>query len=77
VRRVCKPGATIVIASHFRSRRPLLRLFDGLLAPIYRVLRYRSDLDRDEFVAACGLEVIEARPVNLFGYSTVLVCRSP
>jgi phosphatidylethanolamine/phosphatidyl-N-methylethanolamine N-methyltransferase len=77
VRRVCRPGATIVIASHFLSRRPLLRLFDGLLAPIYRVLRYRSDLDRDEFVAACGLEVIEARPVNLFGYSTVLVCRSP
>ena len=76
VRRVCRPGATIVIASHFRSRRPLLRVFDRLLAPIYRVLRYRDDLDRDEFVTACGLEVVDTLPVNLFGYSTVLVCRS-
>lgn len=77
VRRVCRPGATIVIASHFRSGRPLLRLFDRLLAPVYRVLRYRDDLDCEDFVTACGLEVVEALPVNLFGYSTVLVCRSP
>jgi len=77
VRRVCRPGATIVIASHFRSGQPLLRLFDRLLAPIYRALRYRDDLDCDEFVTACGLEVVDALPVNLFGYSTVLVCRSP
>jgi phosphatidylethanolamine/phosphatidyl-N-methylethanolamine N-methyltransferase len=77
VRRVCRPGATIVVASHFRSQRPLSRVFDTLLAPIYRVLRYRDDLDRDEFIASCGLELIESKPVNLFGYSTVLVCRNP
>lgn len=77
VRRVCRPGATIVIASHFRSSRPLLRIFDGLLAPIYRVLRYRDDLDQDHFIESSGLELVESRPVNLFGYSTVLVCRNP
>lgn len=77
VRRVCRRGATIVIASHFRSRRPLLRVFDAVLAPIYAVLRYRDDLDQDAFLADSGLELIEARPVNLFGYSTVLVCRNP
>jgi phosphatidylethanolamine/phosphatidyl-N-methylethanolamine N-methyltransferase len=73
--RVCRPGATIVIANHFRSRRPLLRLFDGLLAPIYRLLRYRANLDLDAFLAATGLRVTAMRPANLFGYSTVLVCR--
>src|SRR5262245_57994469 len=39
IERVCVPGATIVIANHFLSQRPLLRLCDQLLAPIYRVLR--------------------------------------
>ncbi|HTP94755.1 MAG TPA: methyltransferase domain-containing protein [Burkholderiales bacterium] len=73
--RVCRPGATIVIANHFLSQRPLLRLCDGLLAPIYRLLRYRADLDLNAFIAASGLDVERSMPANLFGYSTVLVCR--
>jgi phosphatidylethanolamine/phosphatidyl-N-methylethanolamine N-methyltransferase len=76
VERVCRPGATIVVANHFQSQRPLSRLCDELLAPIYQLLRYRADLNREQFVAAAGLDVIEARPANLFGYSTVLVCRN-
>jgi phosphatidylethanolamine/phosphatidyl-N-methylethanolamine N-methyltransferase len=75
IARVCRPGAAIVVANHFRSQRPVLRACDGLLSPIYRLLRYRADLDMQAFVAAADLDVIEARPANLFGYSTVLVCR--
>lgn len=75
IERVCRPGARIVVANHFQSRRRVLRVCDGLLSPIYRLLRYRADLDMQAFVAATGLDVIEARPANLFGYSTVLVCR--
>jgi phosphatidylethanolamine/phosphatidyl-N-methylethanolamine N-methyltransferase len=75
ITRVCRPGARIVIANHFRSRRPLLRLFDYLLAPIYRLLRYRADLDMEAFVSASkNVEIVDVRPANLFGYSTVLVC---
>lgn len=76
IERVCLPGATIVVANHFLSRRPLLRICDELLSPIYRLLRYRADLDMQSFVAAARLDVVEARPANLFGYSTVLVCRN-
>ncbi|MCX7893243.1 MAG: methyltransferase domain-containing protein [Burkholderiales bacterium] len=75
MRRVCRPGGTIVIAAHFRSRRPLVRLCEGLLSPIYRLLRYRADLDLDEFLARAGLDVREVKPANLFDYSTILVCR--
>ena len=76
VQRVCKPGATLVIANHFLSERPLMRVFDILLAPLFRLLRYRADLAADAFIAASGLEVLDREPANLFGYSTVLVCRS-
>lgn len=75
VQRVCKPGATLVIANHFLSQGPLMRAIDILLAPIYRLLRYRADLDIHTFAQAANLEVLERRPANLFGYSTVLVCR--
>jgi phosphatidylethanolamine/phosphatidyl-N-methylethanolamine N-methyltransferase len=76
MQRVCKPGAILVVANRFSSRRPLTRVFDAVLSPIYRLLRYRADLDLEAFIAAARLEVIEAKGANLFGYSTVLVCRN-
>jgi phosphatidylethanolamine/phosphatidyl-N-methylethanolamine N-methyltransferase len=76
IRRVCRPGGTIVIAQHFRTRSALLRLCEGLLSPIYRLLRYRGDMDLERFLAAAKLEVLERRRVNLFGYATLLVCRN-
>lgn len=77
IERVCRPGATIVVASHFRSRRPLMRLCDTMLSPVHRLLHYRADLDFDRFVADAGLDVVQTRSANLFGYSTILVCRNP
>jgi phosphatidylethanolamine/phosphatidyl-N-methylethanolamine N-methyltransferase len=77
IERVCRPGATIVVVNRFRSQRPVLRLCDSLLSPIYRLLRYRTDVDLDAFVAAARLQVVESRPANLFGCSTVLVCTAP
>jgi phosphatidylethanolamine/phosphatidyl-N-methylethanolamine N-methyltransferase len=74
--RVCRRGATIVIANRFRSERRLERACDALLSPIHRLLRYRTDVDMNRFLAVSGLELIEARPANLWGYSTVLVCRN-
>jgi phosphatidylethanolamine/phosphatidyl-N-methylethanolamine N-methyltransferase len=75
ITRVCGPGARIVVANHFRSERPVLRACDNLLLPLYRLLRYRADLDMQAFIAGANLDVVETRPANLFGYSTVLVCR--
>jgi phosphatidylethanolamine/phosphatidyl-N-methylethanolamine N-methyltransferase len=76
VQRVCKYGATLVIVNHFLSERPISRFFDILLAPIYRLLEYRADLDIDTFLNDANLELLDRKPANLFGYSTVLVCRS-
>jgi len=76
IRRVCRPGGTIVIANHFRGRSALLRACDVLLAPLHRMIRYRSDMDLERFLAAAQLEVLAQRQVNLFGYATLLVCRN-
>ncbi len=76
IRRVCRPGGTIVIANHFRTRSAWLRVCEALLAPIYRLLRYRSDMDLERFLATAQLDVLELRRANLFGYATLLVCRN-
>ena len=65
-----------MIANRFHRGATKLRVLDVLLSPLYRLLRYRADLDLDAFLAQAGLELLKARPVNLLGYSTVLVCRS-
>ena len=77
LRRVCRPGARIVIASRFRAAPSWLSLYDILASPLYRFLAYRSDLDRDAFIAASGLKLVRACPANLLGYSTILVCSNP
>jgi phosphatidylethanolamine/phosphatidyl-N-methylethanolamine N-methyltransferase len=75
--RVVRPGGTIVIAGHFRSSRLRDRFISAMLAPLYRLLCYRQKLDCGGLLSACSLELISARRVNLFGYSTVLRCLNP
>lgn len=77
LRRVCRPGATIVLVNRFRSDAPWARALDLLLTPVYRLLRYRVDLDGAALLRQSGLEAIGSRPVNLLGYATALVCRTP
>lgn len=74
MQRVCRPGGTIVIAQHFRTSGALMRACEWLLAPAYRVMRYRGDMDLERFLAAARLDVIETRRTNLFGYATLLTC---
>ncbi len=74
MRRVCRPGGTIVIANHFRTDDPLLRACEKALAPVYRLLQYRADLDLDSLVKATRLDVRATQRANWFNYATVVVC---
>jgi phosphatidylethanolamine/phosphatidyl-N-methylethanolamine N-methyltransferase len=76
LQRVCRPGATLVVASHFSTRRPLVKAAEQILSPIYRLLQYRAELDLDQFLESSQLELVSQRPANMLGYSTILVCRS-
>ena len=74
MQRVCRPDGTIVIVQHFRTRSALMRACEIVLAPTYRLMRYRADMNLEGFLAAAKLDVVETRRTNLFGYATLLTC---
>jgi len=74
MRRVCKPGGTIVIVNHFTSANPAMRWLERRLAPLAGKIGFHADFPLDSFLAAGQLRVREVRPSNLFGYWKLLRC---
>jgi phosphatidylethanolamine/phosphatidyl-N-methylethanolamine N-methyltransferase len=74
MRRVCKPGGTIVIVNHFTSENRVMRFIEKRLAPLAGKIGFHADFPLAPFVAASGLAVREMRPSNLFGYWRLLRC---
>ena len=46
------------------------------MAPLSKWAGFRTDMDMDDFVRDTGLEVVETRSVNVFGYWKLLRCRN-
>lgn len=57
IRRVCKPGGTIVIVNHFRSERPYLGIFEDLIDPVTKKLGWTSTLTLSNLVSHAHLNV--------------------
>jgi phosphatidylethanolamine/phosphatidyl-N-methylethanolamine N-methyltransferase len=74
MRRVCKPGGTIVIVNHFTSDNGAMRFIEKRLAPLAGKIGFHADFPLDAFLATSGLQVRETRPSNLFGYWKLLRC---
>jgi phosphatidylethanolamine/phosphatidyl-N-methylethanolamine N-methyltransferase len=74
MRRVCKPGGTILIVNHFTSDSGIMRFIEKRLAPLAGKIGFHADFPLDRFLAGSGLSVREQRPSNLFGYWTLLRC---
>jgi phosphatidylethanolamine/phosphatidyl-N-methylethanolamine N-methyltransferase len=77
MRRVCKPGGTIVIVNHFTSENSVMRFVERRLAPLAGKIGFHADFPLDQFLASSGLQVRETRPSNLFGYWKLLRCVNP
>jgi phosphatidylethanolamine/phosphatidyl-N-methylethanolamine N-methyltransferase len=74
MRRVCRPGGTIVIVNHFTSENPAMRFIEKRLAPLAGKIGFHADFPLDDFLAAGQLNVREIRPSNAFGYWKLLRC---
>jgi phosphatidylethanolamine/phosphatidyl-N-methylethanolamine N-methyltransferase len=74
MRRVCRPGGTIVVVNHFMSENGLMRHVERQLAPLASKIGFHADFPLDDFIADGKLAVREIRPSNLFGYWKLLRC---
>jgi phosphatidylethanolamine/phosphatidyl-N-methylethanolamine N-methyltransferase len=74
MRRVCRPGGSIVVVNHFASENGVMRWVEQRLAPLAGRIGFHADFSFDGFIAAGKLSVRERRPSNLFGYWTLLRC---
>src|SRR6185503_9775005 len=74
MRRVCRPGGTIVVVNHFTSENPAMRFIEKRLAPLAGKIGFHADFPLDGFLTASELQVRETRPSNLFGYWKLLRC---
>ncbi len=74
LRRVCKPGGRIVIVNHFSQAAGPMHAVEQALAPLAGRIGFHADFPLKNFVRASGLRVRAVRPINLFGYWTLLDC---
>lgn len=72
VARVCRPAGEIIVVNHFRSSNRLLNRIEDAVAPLYRVIGFRTDLPMDSITADARFELKATHPTNLFGEWWVL-----
>ncbi|MGH7087817.1 MAG: class I SAM-dependent methyltransferase, partial [Stellaceae bacterium] len=74
MRRVCRPGGSIVVVNHFMSDNWLMSRVERRLAPMAGKIGFHADFPLDRFLGQAQLTVREIRPSNLFGYWKLLRC---
>jgi phosphatidylethanolamine/phosphatidyl-N-methylethanolamine N-methyltransferase len=75
VRRVCRPGGTILLLNHFSGSRTWW-LLESAVRPIAAKIGFRSDFDFDEQVRRHDWGVQAVRSVNLLGLSKLVTIRN-
>jgi len=74
--RVSKPGATIVVINHFRSRLRVLAAIDSLIEPVTRRLGWHT-LSLQKVVSTVPMEIVRAYKTNARSLFTIVIgqCR--
>jgi phosphatidylethanolamine/phosphatidyl-N-methylethanolamine N-methyltransferase len=75
IRRVCKPGGSIIVVNQFLSEKRLLGALDRMLTPASRWIGFRMDLPMHIVTEVPGLKVETIDRVNLFGLWHLLQLR--
>jgi len=75
--RVCKPGGTVIVVNHFRSRRRPLRAIERILTPASQWIGFRLDLPVEIVTEFPELTIVREQSVNLFGLWRLIELQRP
>jgi len=73
IRRVCKPGGTLIVLNHFENKNPIIKKAEALIQPFAKYLGFHPDFPMSEFLQKTEFKVSKEVPVNVLDYWTVLV----
>jgi len=74
MRRVVKPGGSLVLLNHFRSQRPAIGRLEDLVAPVCTRLGWKSNLPFEPLLEQVGLTPEISTKVNLFNGWRLIKC---
>src|SRR2546425_123422 len=74
MRRVVKPGGTLVILNHFRSERRVTGWLEDLVAPVCTRLGWKSNLALKPLLELVGLTPELVHQVNMFNGWRLVKC---
>ncbi len=75
IRRVCKPGGTVMVVNRFRSSSRLLGSLELRLSAASQWIGFRLDLPLNTVLGTAGLELVELERVNMLGLWHLLELR--
>ena len=74
MRRVVKPGGSIIVLNHFRSDRRVMSRIEDLVAPVCTRLGWKSNLPLQPLLEQVGLVPDSSERVNLFNGWLLIKC---
>ena len=74
MKRVCRPGGSIVILNHFRSENPILSRIEREISPLTIHIGFKADLDMPGLLAQTGLRPVCVEKVNFPGMWSLITC---
>jgi len=75
--RVCKPGGRIVFINHFKSRNPILAMFETLINGVCKKFGWETTVDLDALLEANNLSPRAHEKVNMFDYWQAVLAINP
>jgi phosphatidylethanolamine/phosphatidyl-N-methylethanolamine N-methyltransferase len=74
MRRVVKPGGSIVVLNHFRSHTRVMGRLEDLVSPVCTRLGWKSNLLLEPLLEQVGLDAEISTKVNLFNGWRLIKC---
>lgn len=74
VKRVCKPSGQILILNHFKKPGKVLGKIEEIAAPLFVRVGWTTDLRLEPLLGKVDLAPDRVKPVNTFGYWSLVEC---
>jgi len=77
MKRVCKPGGLLVFMNHFQSDSKFLNPLEKAVSPLFYRLGFRTDLDLNNLMRECDLQIETREKVGFMNNWTAVRCIVP